>query len=102
MLTRQFPFLESARIEPDLARRLRTLADDCERLELGHPVSPIVLAKAPLLEDWVPTVTALGVHLVGQVSPGIPFRAIAKSPPPPSGPQTLTALGPAPCPAIIG
>ena len=82
MLTRQFAFLDPARIEPDLARRLRTLSDDCERLALGRPVSPILLAKAPLLEDWVPTVTALGVRLVGRVS-GHPLHgdsAIATSP----------------------
>ena len=82
MLTRQFPFLDPARIEPDLARRLRALADDCERLELRRPISPILLAKAPLLEDWVPTVTPLGLHLVGHVT-GHPLqgdRKIATSP----------------------
>jgi hypothetical protein len=82
MLIRQFPFLDPVRIEPDLARRLRALADDCERLALVRPVSPILLAKAPLLEDWVPTVTALGVQLVGRVS-GHPLqgdRVIATSP----------------------
>ncbi|MBR1237135.1 DUF6634 family protein [Bradyrhizobium sp. AUGA SZCCT0182] len=31
-------------------------------------MSPTLLAEAPLLEDWVPTVTALGVQLVGRVS----------------------------------
>jgi hypothetical protein len=82
MLTRQFPFLDPARIELDLARRLRALADDCEHLELGRPVSPIALAKAPLLEDWVATVTPLGLHLVGHVT-GHPLqgdRKIATSP----------------------
>lgn len=76
------PFLDPARIEPDLACRLRTLADDCERLALGRKVLPILLAKAPLLEDWVPTVTALGVQLVGRVS-GHPLHgdsAIVTSP----------------------
>ena len=68
MLTRQFPFLDPARIEPGLAHRLRTLADDCERLELRRPVLPILLAKAPLLEEWVPAVTPLGLHLVGLVT----------------------------------
>ena len=82
MLTRQFPFLDPARIEPDLARRLRALADDCERLELRRPVSPILLAKAPLLEDRVPTVTPLGLHLVGHVTdhPLQGDRKIATSP----------------------
>jgi hypothetical protein len=82
MLTRQFPFLDPARIEPNLARRLRALADDCERLELRCPVSSTLLAKAPLLEDWTPTVTPLGVHLVGRVN-GHPLqgdRKIATSP----------------------
>jgi hypothetical protein len=81
MLTARFPFLNPARIDPDLTRRLRALADDCERLELGRPVSPILLAKAPVLEDWVPTVTPLGVQLAGHVT-GHPLRgdrAIATS-----------------------
>lgn len=81
MLTRQFPFLDPARIEPNLTRRLR-MADDVERLELGRRVSPILLQKAPLLEDWFPTVTPLGVQLVGHVT-GHPLRgdrAIATSP----------------------
>ena len=62
MLTRQFPFLDPARIEPGLAHRLRTLADDCERLELRRPVLPILLAKAPLLEEWVPAVGLVTGH----------------------------------------
>jgi hypothetical protein len=73
MLTARFPFLDPAQIAPDLARRLRMLADDCERLELGRSVSPILLQKAPLLEDWFPTVTPMGVQLVGHVT-GHPLR----------------------------
>jgi hypothetical protein len=82
MLTARFPFLDPAHITLDLARRLRTLADDVERLELGRPVSPILLQKAPLLEDWFPTVTPLGVQLIGHVT-GHPLRgdrSIATSP----------------------
>ena len=82
MLTRRFPFLDPVYIAPDLARRLRILADDCERLALGRPVSAILLQNAPLLEDWVPVVTPLGLRLVGQVT-GHPLhhdRAVATSP----------------------
>lgn len=68
MLTRLFPFLDPAHIAPDLAFRLRALADDCDRLELGRPVSPILLQSAPLLEGWVPALTAQGLHLIGQAS----------------------------------
>nr|WP_249151055.1 DUF6634 family protein [Bradyrhizobium sp. JYMT SZCCT0180] len=44
------------------------MADDCEHLELRRPISPVLLEKAPLLEDWVATVTPLGLHLVGYVT----------------------------------
>ena len=100
MLTRRFPFLDPVYIAPDLARRLRILADDCERLALGRPVSAILLQNAPLLEDWVPVVTPLGVQLVGR-SPAIPSTTIAPSPPPPSGSPTPTAPGLALCLASI-
>jgi hypothetical protein len=81
MLTRLFPFPDPAHITPDLGRRLRALADDCDRLELGRPVSSLLLQKAPLLEDWVPAVTQ-GVQLIGHVTghPLLGDRAIATSP----------------------
>jgi hypothetical protein len=44
------------------------LADDCDRLERGRPVSPIMLQKAPLLEDWAPAITPQGVQLIGHVT----------------------------------
>jgi hypothetical protein len=44
------------------------LADDCDRLERGRPVSPVLLQKAPLLEDWVPAITPQGVQLIGHVT----------------------------------
>ena len=65
MLTFLFPFLNPSRIKPDLATRLRGLADDCERLALGLTVSQLELNDAPLLEDWGPTVTPQGLRLVG-------------------------------------
>lgn len=68
MLTRLFPFLDPTHVTPDLGRRLRDLADDCDRLERGRPVSPVVLQKAPLLEDWVPAITPQGVQLMGHVT----------------------------------
>ena len=68
MLTQLFPFLDPAHITPDLARRLRALADDCDRLEFGRPVSPIKLQTAPVLEDWVPVVTPEGLRLIGYAS----------------------------------
>jgi len=68
MLTNLFPFLDPAHITPDLARRLRALANDCDRLEFGRPVSPIMLQTAPVLENWVPAVTPEGLRLIGYAS----------------------------------
>jgi hypothetical protein len=68
MLTRLFPFLDPAHVTLDLGRRLRVLADDCDRLERGRSVSPALLQKAPLLTDWVPTLTPQGVQLIGHVT----------------------------------
>jgi hypothetical protein len=65
MLTRLFPFLDPIHITPDLGRRLRALADDCDRLEHGRPV---LLQKAPLITDWMPTLTPQGVQLIGHVT----------------------------------
>jgi hypothetical protein len=65
MLTHMFPFLDPAHISPDLASRLRALADDCERLTFGQPVPSTVLAKAPLLKGWVPALTPEGLQLIG-------------------------------------
>ena len=68
MLTRLFPFLDPAHVTLDLGRRLRVLADDCDRLERGRQVPPVVLQKAPLLADWAPAITPQGVHLIGRVT----------------------------------
>jgi hypothetical protein len=68
MLTRLFPFLDPTHVTPDLGRRLRALADDCDRLERGRPVPPVLLQKAPLLTDWVPALTPQGVQLIGHVT----------------------------------
>ena len=68
MLTQSFRFLDPAHISPDLALRLRKLADDCEQLELHRFVLPTVLENAPLLESWMPILTPEGLHLVGRAS----------------------------------
>jgi hypothetical protein len=68
MLTHLFPFLDPAQITSCLARRLRALSDDCGRLEFERHVSPILLQKAPLLENWVPAITPDGVKLIGHAS----------------------------------
>jgi hypothetical protein len=68
MLTRLFPFLDPTHVTPDLGRRLRALADDCDRLERGRPAPPVLLQKAPLLTDWVPALTPQGVQLIGHVT----------------------------------
>jgi hypothetical protein len=68
MLTRLFPFLDPGQNPGDLARRLPAVADDCNRLALGHPVPPAILQKAPLLEDWIPAVTPEGLRLIGRVT----------------------------------
>jgi hypothetical protein len=82
MLTHLFPFLDPAHITPDLARRLRALADDGERLELGRSVSPVLLQKAPLLEDWAPAVRPEGLRLIGYATshPLLGDRAVVTSP----------------------
>ncbi|MDA9479681.1 hypothetical protein XI03_35355 [Bradyrhizobium sp. CCBAU 65884] len=68
MLTRSFRFLDPANISPDLSLRLRRLADDCDRLELHRSVLPSTLKNAPLLENWLPSLTPEGLHLVGVAS----------------------------------
>jgi hypothetical protein len=57
MLTQLFPFLDPAHITPDLACRLRALADDCDRLERSGTVPPFLLRSAPLLKDWMLAMT---------------------------------------------
>ena len=82
MLTKKFPFLDPSHITPGLTRRLRALADDCDRLGLEYPVSPTLLQSAPLLEEWTPAMTPRGVVLVGLAS-GHPIhgnRSVISSP----------------------
>jgi uncharacterized protein DUF6634 len=82
MLTQLFPFLDPKHVHPDLGRRLRTLACDCDRFRLGQPISPLLLARSPQLENWVPIAKPLGVHLAGHVTgnPNHGSRMIHTSP----------------------
>lgn len=62
-----FSFLDPAHISSDLASRLRALADDCEQLKLARAVPPMLLRRAPLLNNWVPALTPGGVQLIGYI-----------------------------------
>jgi hypothetical protein len=73
MLTRFFRFLDPTLISPDLAPRLRRLADDCEQLKAHGIVTPQMLRNAPLLEAWTPALTPEGLHLVGRAF-GLPVH----------------------------
>jgi hypothetical protein len=81
MLTKTFPFLDCRKITPDLGERLQGLADDCARL--AHDTSFVAarLKTAPVLDLYVPLVTPVGLHLVGQVSghPRLGSRTIVTS-----------------------
>jgi hypothetical protein len=68
MLTQLYPFLDPALIIADLALRLRTLADDCDRLALRSQAPASLLHDAPLLEHWLPVLSPEGVQLAGLVT----------------------------------
>lgn len=68
MLTNMLPFLDPVHITPDLAPRLRMLADDCDRLRFGRPPPQRILTLAPLIKDWTTVLTPEGVKLAGCVS----------------------------------
>ncbi|MBR1133285.1 DUF6634 family protein [Bradyrhizobium iriomotense] len=68
MLTDDFPFLLPCHIEPELAAKLRTLADDLERIRVGHAPVAFDLAEAPLIVDWHPVISPLGLRLMGFVA----------------------------------
>jgi len=67
MLTDLFPFLEPARIAPDLPGQLRRLAADLDDLR-RIKVRPFALRDAPLVENWAAVLAPVGVCLIGQVS----------------------------------
>jgi hypothetical protein len=69
-------------ITPDLTARLRSLADDLDRIAASNAPTPADLARAPLLVDWRFMLSWAGVGLAGFVA-GHPLRGsrhIATSP----------------------
>lgn len=68
MLTDKFPFLDPARITPELTARLQSLADDCARLSLDTAFVAARLRAAPVLDLYTPVITPLGLRLVGQIT----------------------------------
>jgi hypothetical protein len=67
MLTTKFPFLFPRSLESDLAERLRSLADDVERMRSGEGPSAAQLDSAPVIREWELR-RASAVRLVGRVS----------------------------------
>lgn len=67
MLTECFPFLDPARLSADFVEQLRALAEDCAGLARDPSPTPERLRTAPRLDLYVPLVTPIGLHLVGQL-----------------------------------
>jgi hypothetical protein len=67
MLTDLFPFLDPARIPPELPARLRQLAADLANLRRVQ-LRAFALREAPLLEHWAAVLAPGGVCLIGQAS----------------------------------
>ncbi len=68
MLTRQFPFLDPARLSVGFAEQLGALAQDCAGLMHDPSMMSERLRTAPTLDRYVPLVTPIGLHLVGQLA----------------------------------
>lgn len=81
MLTKTFPFLDYRKITPDIAARLQILAEDSARLAQDATFVAARLRTAPVLDLYVPLVTPIGLHLVGQVTghPRLGSRTIVTS-----------------------
>jgi hypothetical protein len=68
MITENFRFLLPRYIEPDLAAKLRVLADDLDRIRAGRAPTKAELAKAPLIVDWRLVLSPVGLRLMGFVA----------------------------------
>jgi hypothetical protein len=69
-------------ITPDLTARLRSLADDLDRIAQGDAPTAADLAQAPLLVDWKLMLGWSGLCLIGFVAghPLLGAKTIATSP----------------------
>lgn len=68
MPTKAFPFLAPANIGSDLPNKLRALADDLERMLSGGFPTDAELKGAPILSDWTPVLSLLGLRFAGVVA----------------------------------
>ena len=68
MLTTKYRFLHPRTLEADLGSKLRSLADDIDRLRTGDAPSVEDLAEAPLIVDWHCAISPVGLRLLGFVS----------------------------------
>lgn len=81
MLTQLFPFLDPARIPPDLPAKFRRLAIDLDSLSC-RPLPALALRDAPTIEGWAAILAPVGVCLVGQAvgHPRLGDRPVITSP----------------------
>jgi hypothetical protein len=68
MLTNDFPFLLPEHVGGDLPARLRSLADDLDRVCAGTAPSVADRTKAPLIVNWRTVLSPDGLRLVGYVT----------------------------------
>jgi hypothetical protein len=67
MLTEAFPYLHPRAVANSLPTRLRSLADDLDRIQAGDGPWPGDLATAPTITDWRCALTSAGLRLDGFV-----------------------------------
>ena len=68
MLTKDFPFLLPRHVGRELSARLRSLANDLDRVHGATGPTTEDLASAPLIVDWCCVLSPLGLRLAGFVA----------------------------------
>jgi hypothetical protein len=68
MLTDDFPFLLPEHVGGDLPAKLRSLADDLDRVWVDVAPTAADLAAAPLIDGWRTALSPVGLRLVGYVT----------------------------------